>query len=55
MAKSINAIRYLECSAKHNRGVKECFQETAKVALSGKSSVGSINILLLINHVTFIQ
>jgi Rho family protein len=36
MAKSINAIRYLECSAKHNRGVKECFQETAKVALSGK-------------------
>lgn len=36
MAKSINAIRYLECSAKENRGVKECFQETAKVALSGK-------------------
>ncbi|KAI7904469.1 rho3 protein [Cokeromyces recurvatus] len=36
MAKSINAIRYLECSAKHKRGVKECFQETAKVALSVK-------------------
>lgn len=35
MAKSINAMRYLECSAKHKRGVKECFQETAKVALSG--------------------
>ncbi|KAI9485273.1 MAG: GTP-binding protein Rho3 [Benjaminiella poitrasii] len=36
MAKSINAVRYLECSAKHKRGVKECFQETAKVALSCK-------------------
>jgi hypothetical protein len=28
-------VRYLECSAKHKRGVKECFQEAAKVALSG--------------------
>ncbi|KAI8067621.1 small GTPase superfamily [Gilbertella persicaria] len=37
MAKSINAVRYLECSAKLNRGVKECFQETAKVALSVRS------------------
>ncbi|KAI7890695.1 Rho GTPase Rho3 [Mucor mucedo] len=36
MAKSIGAIRYLECSAKHKRGVKECFEQSAKVALSGK-------------------
>lgn len=36
MAKNINAIRYLECSAKHNRGVKECFEQSAKVALSVK-------------------
>lgn len=38
MAKNINAIRYLECSAKHNRGVKECFEQSAKVALSGMIS-----------------
>ncbi|KAI8370964.1 rho3 protein [Blakeslea trispora] len=37
MARNINAVRYLECSAKHNRGVKECFQETAKVALTVKT------------------
>lgn len=36
MAKSINAIRYLECSAKQKRGVRECFEQSAKVALSGK-------------------
>ncbi|CAO3607545.1 unnamed protein product [Mucor fragilis] len=41
MAKNINAMRYLECSAKHKRGVKECFQETAKVALSVKLSSSS--------------
>lgn len=35
MAKSINAIRYLECSAKQKRGVRECFEQSAKVALSG--------------------
>ncbi|KAI7887708.1 small GTPase superfamily [Mucor mucedo] len=34
VAKSIHAIRYLECSAKHNRGVKECFEQAAKVSTS---------------------
>ncbi|KAG2194903.1 hypothetical protein INT47_010645 [Mucor saturninus] len=38
VAKSIHAIRYLECSAKHNRGVKECFEQAAKVSTSGKFS-----------------
>ncbi|CEG62942.1 Putative Rho family, other [Rhizopus microsporus] len=37
MAKNINAVRYLECSAKRNRGVKECFEQAAKIALSVKS------------------
>ncbi|CAO3699821.1 unnamed protein product [Rhizopus stolonifer] len=36
VAKSIHAVRYLECSAKHNRGVKECFDQAAKVAISVK-------------------
>lgn len=36
VAKSINAVRYLECSAKHNRGVRECFDQAARVSLSGK-------------------
>jgi hypothetical protein len=36
-ARSINAVRYLECSAKHNRGVNECFEQAAKVAMSGKN------------------
>lgn len=35
MARSINAVRYLECSAKHNRGVRECFDQAARVSLSG--------------------
>ncbi|KAI7853993.1 GTP-binding protein RHO3 [Circinella umbellata] len=33
IARSINAVRYLECSAMHNRGVKECFEQTARVSL----------------------
>lgn len=37
VAKSIHAIRYLECSAKHNRGVKECFEQAAKVAITGNT------------------
>nr|AAM74082.1 Rho3 GTP binding protein [Ustilago maydis] len=32
VAKRINACRYLECSAKSNRGVTECFTELASVA-----------------------
>ncbi|KAG8534285.1 Rho GTPase [Bacidia gigantensis] len=36
VAKSIQALRYLECSAKRNRGVNEAFTEAARVALSVK-------------------
>ncbi|KAL9101034.1 MAG: hypothetical protein Q9163_003676 [Psora crenata] len=36
VAKRIQALRYLECSAKRNRGVNEAFTETARVALSVK-------------------
>ncbi|KAI8578714.1 hypothetical protein K450DRAFT_245154 [Umbelopsis ramanniana AG] len=36
-ARSINAVRYLECSAKHNRGVNECFEQAARVAMSVKT------------------
>ncbi|OBZ84017.1 GTP-binding protein rho3 [Choanephora cucurbitarum] len=36
VAKKIRAIRYLECSAKLNRGVRECFEEVAKIAASVK-------------------
>ncbi|KAF6222968.1 hypothetical protein HO133_001019 [Letharia lupina] len=45
VAKRIQALRYLECSAKRNRGVNEAFTEAARVALSvkgaGTSSGGS--------------
>ncbi|CAF9928634.1 MAG: hypothetical protein GOMPHAMPRED_005187 [Gomphillus americanus] len=44
VAKRIQALRYLECSAKRNRGVNEAFTEAARVALSVKgpnSSHGS--------------
>ncbi|KAI8985810.1 ras family-domain-containing protein [Pilobolus umbonatus] len=41
VAKKIHAIRYLECSAKHNRGVRECFEQAAKVAISGKFHVSN--------------
>ncbi|KAI8379777.1 small GTPase superfamily [Radiomyces spectabilis] len=34
VARNINAVRYLECSAKHNRGVRECFEQAARVAVS---------------------
>ncbi|KAF7731734.1 Rho GTPase [Apophysomyces ossiformis] len=36
VARTINAVRYLECSAKHNRGVRECFEQAARVSLTGK-------------------
>lgn len=36
MAKSIGALRYLECSAKKNRGVNEAFTEAARCALTAK-------------------
>lgn len=34
MAKKIGALRYLECSAKSNKGVNEAFTEAARVALA---------------------
>ena len=34
MAKQIGALRYLECSAKMNRGVNEAFTEAARCALT---------------------
>ncbi|KAI8099666.1 GTP-binding protein Rho3 [Halteromyces radiatus] len=34
VARSINAVRYLECSAKHNRGIREVFEQAGRVALS---------------------
>ncbi|CAI4402136.1 AKH_1a_G0025510.mRNA.1.CDS.1 [Saccharomyces cerevisiae] len=34
MAKKIGALRYLECSAKLNKGVNEAFTEAARVALT---------------------
>lgn len=37
VAQRINALRYLECSAKMNRGVNEAFTEAARVALSANA------------------
>jgi Rho family, other len=37
VAKQIGALRYLECSAKKNRGVNEAFTEAARCALTAKS------------------
>ena len=41
MAKQIGALRYLECSAMKNRGVKEVFTEAARIALSAKPAAVS--------------
>ncbi|KAI9791328.1 MAG: Rho GTPase [Piccolia ochrophora] len=38
VARRIQALRYLECSAMRNRGVNEAFTEAARVALSVKGS-----------------
>jgi Rho family protein len=40
VARRINALRYLECSAMRNRGVNEAFTEAARVALSVKGIGG---------------
>ncbi|THG97365.1 hypothetical protein EW026_g4615 [Hermanssonia centrifuga] len=37
VARRIRASRYLECSAKHNRGVSEVFYEAARVSLSTRA------------------
>ncbi|KAG8821157.1 Rho GTPase [Serendipita sp. 400] len=37
VARRINASRYLECSAKHNRGVTEVFTEAARVAIGARA------------------
>lgn len=36
VAKKVGALRYLECSAKKNRGVNEAFSEAARCALNAK-------------------
>ncbi|KAI5964793.1 RHO3 [Candida pseudojiufengensis] len=36
VAKRVGALRYLECSAKKNRGVNEAFSEAARCALNAK-------------------
>jgi Rho family protein len=36
-AKEIGAVKYLECSAVQNRGIRETFGEAAKVALDVKT------------------
>lgn len=36
VAKKVGALRYLECSAKKNRGVNEAFSEAARCALTAK-------------------
>ncbi|KAH0534158.1 Rho GTPase [Glutinoglossum americanum] len=41
VARKIQALRYLECSAMKNRGVNEAFTEAARVALSVKGPSGS--------------
>lgn len=41
VARRIQALRYLECSAKRNRGVNEAFTEAARVALSVKGANNS--------------
>jgi Rho family protein len=37
VARAIGALRYLECSARRNRGVNEAFTEAARCALSAKA------------------
>ncbi|KAF4235801.1 hypothetical protein CNMCM8980_007836 [Aspergillus fumigatiaffinis] len=40
-AKEIGAVKYLECSAVQNRGIRETFYEAAKVALDVKPAGSS--------------
>ncbi|KAG8983947.1 Rho GTPase [Tulasnella sp. JGI-2019a] len=41
VARRIRASRYLECSAKHNRGVNEVFYETARVSIGARAKGSS--------------
>jgi len=41
VARRIRASRYLECSAKHNRGVNEVFQEATRVSIHARPAGGS--------------
>lgn len=43
VARRIQALRYLECSAMRNRGVNEAFTEAARVALSVKAPSSGTN------------
>jgi len=36
VARNIQAARYLECSAKYNRGVREAFEQSARVSIHAK-------------------
>ncbi|KAJ5111137.1 GTP-binding protein RHO3 [Penicillium argentinense] len=49
-AKEIGAVKYLECSAVQNRGIRESFYEAAKVALevkpAGSNGSGSSCVIL---------
>lgn len=40
-AKAVGALRYLECSARKNRGVNEAFTEAARCALTAKAKGAS--------------
>ncbi|KAK4683490.1 hypothetical protein P7C73_g6764, partial [Tremellales sp. Uapishka_1] len=40
VARTIRASRYLECSAKHNRGVQEAIYEAARVSIGSKAKGG---------------
>jgi Rho family protein len=40
VARRLKATRYLECSAKHNRGVQEAIMEAAKVAVGTRAKGG---------------
>ena len=41
MAKQIGALRYLECSAMKNRGVKEVFTEAARISLTASPAAAT--------------
>ncbi|CAG8615259.1 6092_t:CDS:2, partial [Acaulospora morrowiae] len=43
VARSIRASRYLECSAKHNRGVREAFEQAARVSIHAKANGSTID------------